>query len=144
MSYYEIAESIKTKKHCQYQLFYLSVKMERYIGGSRGYSWLAEDDVFYYISNLYECINRRFRDINMVCLKNNSFQKFIKNSLIISRNTLQKLREVCSRTEYVGKLEKMLRKYRKNCLTYFRNQTYIKLLLVKTIPLEIVDLIIKY
>jgi hypothetical protein len=64
--------------------------------------------------------------------------------LRIGRDTLQKLREVCNRAEYVEKLEKMLRKYRRNCLTYFKNQTYIKLLLVKTVPLEIIDLINKY
>jgi hypothetical protein len=78
MSHYEIVEYIKTKKNCQYQLFQLSREMETYKGGSRGYSWMPEDDVFYYISNLYECVNRRFHDINMVCLKNHSFQKFIK------------------------------------------------------------------
>jgi hypothetical protein len=143
MSHYEFVEYIKTRKNCQYQLFQLSKEMETYKGGSRGYSWMPEDDVFYYISNIYECINRWFHNINIVC-KNNSFQKFIKNSLRIGRDTLQKLREMCSRVEYVCKLEKIFRKYRRNCLTYFKNQTYIKLLLVKKVPLEIIDLINKY
>jgi hypothetical protein len=150
----QIGRALKIRKLCQYNLHQLSRKMKTYRGGSRGNtsnSWMPEDDMFYFITNLFTTLNSTFHIIKHWFIKSGitkiqyinekSYKKFIKTSFDVGRSSLLKMREVYTRFEYVIKFENLFNKYMKKCIEHIRMKSYTKVLLLRVVPVDIYKII---
>jgi len=168
--YYQIIKSIKDRKTYNAVLYRLSLFITDYNNKYTRTDWLTicrkTINIFRYLTEKFISFRlgfirwsldkpaKKHRKFNLpikfskhAYIHNKAFHKFIINNLTISRlvfNQLQQATDHAFIQNDLNELERVITKYRRTCLKYFRRKTYIQILLKRLVPPEILSMINGY